>query len=586
MKTKIGSNMKVRSLRTKLTIMCLIILIVPTFVIGSSSYFVSKSEMNESGKVALKNSVQMVIGMISFLNGQVEAGNLTLEEAQEKLRIELLGVKDANNKRPIKIKYTVGKTGYPWAVNQDAVSVMNPSNEGQNLMNAVSEDGVQVGKEFVEVGTNGGGFVTYKWALPGTDQVETKISYVEKDPYWGWIIGSGAYFNEFNSGATKVLYIVLIITTVAVILGAIIVGFVSGRFTKPIIMIAKRLNAVADGDLTVEEVKIRSKDEIGELAQDFNHMIKNIRFLIGEVNLSTKQVAASSKELTLGAEHTGQATEHITVAIQESAAGAKEQQLMLQKTTSSLEEISIGMQRITDSSLTIAESSADAMEMASLGGTAVQHTVKQMDLINHSVNETDAVMRMLDERTQQIDTMLHAITDIAQQTNLLALNASIEAARAGEEGRGFSVVASEVRKLAEQSNQSSGQISELIQNMRKDMEHSLKTMERVKQDVDSGIKIANETEQQFNKIVASTNHIAQQTEELSSITQQITASVQEISASGENVSSLALQAADNSQNIAASAEEQLASMQQITGLATTLSDMSQKLQELTVKFKY
>ncbi|KAF6613490.1 methyl-accepting chemotaxis protein, partial [Paenibacillus sp. EKM208P] len=113
-------------------------------------------------------------------------------------------------------------------------------------------------------------------------------------------------------------------------------------------------------------------------------------------------------------------------------------------------------------------------------------------------------MRMLDERTQQIDTMLHAITDIAQQTNLLALNASIEAARAGEEGRGFSVVASEVRKLAEQSNQSSGQISELIQNMRKDMEHSLKTMERVKQDVDSGIKIASETEQQFNKIVTST----------------------------------------------------------------------------------
>lgn len=84
-------------------------------------------------------------------------------------------------------------------------------------------------------------------------------------------------------------------------------------------MIAKRLNAVADGDLTVEEVKMNSKDEVGELAQDFNHMIKNIRYLIGEVNLSTKQVAASSKELTLGAEHTGQATEHITIAIQESA---------------------------------------------------------------------------------------------------------------------------------------------------------------------------------------------------------------------------------------------------------------------------
>ncbi|MFB5677659.1 methyl-accepting chemotaxis protein [Paenibacillus terreus] len=586
MKTKIGSIMKLRSLRTKLIILCLIILIVPTFVIGASSYLGSKKELNESGKAALEHSVHMVIGMINLLNEQVENGDLTLEQAQEKLRGELLGAQNADNKRPIKSEYTVGETGYPWAVSKDAVSVMNPSNEGQNLTDVVTEDGVHLGKKLVEVGTSGGGFVTYKWALPGTNQVETKVSYVEMDPHWGWIIGSGAYLSEFNSGATQVLYLVLVIAAVAVVLGAIIVSLISGRFTKPILLIAKRLNAVADGDLTVEEVKLKSKDEIGELAQDFNHMIKNMRHLIREVNLSTKQVASSSKELTLGAEHTGQATEHITVAIQESAAGAKEQQAMLQRTTSSLEEISIGMQRITESSMTIAESSAEAMEMASIGGTAVQHTVKQMGLINHSVNETDAVMRQLDDRTQQIDTMLHAITDIAKQTNLLALNASIEAARAGEEGRGFSVVAEEVRKLAEQSNQSSEQIARLIQDMRIDMEHSLKTMERVKLDVDSGIQIANETEQQFNKIVTSTSHIAQQTEELASIAQQITASAQEISASGENVSSLAVQAADNSQNIAASAEEQLASMQQITSLASTLSDMSQKLQDLTVKFKY
>ncbi|MFB5684208.1 methyl-accepting chemotaxis protein [Paenibacillus terreus] len=578
--------MKLRSLRTKLIILCLIILIVPTFVIGASSYLGSKKELNESGKAALEHSVHMVIGMINLLNEQVENGDLTLEQAQEKLRGELLGAQNADNKRPIKSEYTVGETGYPWAVSKDAVSVMNPSNEGQNLTDVVTEDGVHLGKKLVEVGTSGGGFVTYKWALPGTNQVETKVSYVEMDPHWGWIIGSGAYLSEFNSGATQVLYLVLVIAAVAVVLGAIIVSLISGRFTKPILLIAKRLNAVADGDLTVEEVKLKSKDEIGELAQDFNHMIKNMRHLIREVNLSTKQVASSSKELTLGAEHTGQATEHITVAIQESAAGAKEQQAMLQRTTSSLEEISIGMQRITESSMTIAESSAEAMEMASIGGTAVQHTVKQMGLINHSVNETDAVMRQLDDRTQQIDTMLHAITDIAKQTNLLALNASIEAARAGEEGRGFSVVAEEVRKLAEQSNQSSEQIARLIQDMRIDMEHSLKTMERVKLDVDSGIQIANETEQQFNKIVTSTSHIAQQTEELASIAQQITASAQEISASGENVSSLAVQAADNSQNIAASAEEQLASMQQITSLASTLSDMSQKLQDLTVKFKY
>jgi methyl-accepting chemotaxis protein len=406
------------------------------------------------------------------------------------------------------------------------------------------------------------------------------------DPHWGWIIGSGAYLSEFNSGATQVLYLVIIVTAVAVVLGSVIVSIVSGRLTKPILKIAKRLKSVADGDLTVEEVKIKSKDEIGELSKDFNEMIKNMRYLIRQVDLSTKQVASSSKELNLGAEHTSQATENITISIQESAVGAQEQQMMLQRTTNSLEEISIGIQRIAESSSTIADSSVDAMELANIGSTAIEHTTKQMSLINHSVNETDVVMRMLDERSQQIGTMLHAITDIANQTNLLALNASIEAARAGEEGRGFSVVAAEVRKLAEQSNQSSGQISTLIHDMRTDIEQSLKTLERVKQDVDSGIQIASETEQQFNKIVGSTNFIAQQTEELASVTQQITASVQEITAGQEQVSNLALQAADHSQNIAASSEEQLASMEQITSLATTLSDMSQQLERLTIQFKY
>ncbi|PAF33518.1 methyl-accepting chemotaxis protein [Paenibacillus sp. 7516] len=586
MKTKIGSILKMRTLRAKLVSLCLVILIVPTIVIGFSSYTVSKNEMNESGKAALENSVRMVIGMINLLNEQVENGNLTLEQAQEKLRVELLGEKNADNKRPVKSEYTVGETGYPWAVSKDARSVMNPSNEGQDLTDVVTEDGVYLGKELVNVGTAGGGFVTYKWALPDTGEVETKVSYVEMDPHWGWIIGSGAYLSEFNSGATQVLYLVLIIMVVAVVLGSIIVSIISGRLTKPILMVAKRLKSVADGDLTVEEVKMKSKDEIGELSQDFNHMIKNMRTLISQVDLSTKQVASSSKELTLGAEHTSQATENITISIQESAAGAQEQQMMLQRTTNSLEEISIGIQRIAESSSTIADSSVDAMELANIGGTAVEHTAKQMNLINKSVNETDVVMRMLDERSQQIGTMLHAITDIAKQTNLLALNASIEAARAGEEGRGFSVVAAEVRKLAEQSNQSSGQISTLIQDMRTDIEQSLKTLNRVKQDVDSGIQIANETEQQFNKIVGSTNFIAQQTEELASVTQQITASVQEITAGQEQVSNLALQAADNSQNIAASSEEQLASMEQITSLATTLSDMSQKLERLTIQFKY
>jgi methyl-accepting chemotaxis protein len=577
---------KLNSLRTKLIILCLSVLLVPMIVVGISSYIFSKDKLDDSGKLQLKQNVRVVIGMINLMNDQVEAGTITLEDAQEKIRQELLGVKDADNKRPFKKQYIVGETGYPWAVNEKAISVMNPANEGTDLTNVKTQDGVMMGKELLRLGEEGGGYLTYKWKLANSEQIATKVSYVEAAPHWGWIVGAGVYMTEFNSGAKEILYLVSLIAAIAIILGAAIVSFVASRFTKPILLVAKKLNTVANGDFTVEPVKIKSKDEVGELAGDFNNMVSSMRQLISQVHLSTEKVAASSKELTMSAEQTSKTTEQITNDIQESASGADEQQSMLQKTMTSLEEISVGVQRIAESSSLIAESSADTTETAGLGEIAVQNTVKQMNSISISVHESDAVIKLLDQKTQKINEMLSVITDIANQTNLLALNAAIEAARAGEHGRGFSVVAQEVRKLADQSNQSSGQIANLIDEMQQDMSQSIQTMGRVKEEVRSGLQIANETERRFNDIVMSTGQISQQIEELASITQEISASVQEVSVSGENVANIAKIASGNSQNIAASAEEQLASMEEVTVLATTLSKMAEDLQELAVKFKF
>ncbi|CAM4040227.1 methyl-accepting chemotaxis protein [Saccharibacillus endophyticus] len=580
------STIKIRSIRTKLMILCLAILIVPTVVTGTTSYIVSKDEMNKSGKAALENNVNMVIGMINLLNNQVETGQLTLEQAQEKLRNELLGEKDSQNNRVIKKEYTVGETGYPWAISQEAISLMNPSNEGQNLMDIVTEDGLNLGKELVKVGLDGGGFVSYQWSLSDSDETKTKVAYVKIDPNWGWIIGSSAYLSEFDIGATQVLYFVILVTAIAIILGSIIVSIGSARLTKPILMIAKRLKSIANGDWNVEQVTTYSDDEIGELCNDFNHMISNMRYLISQVDLSTQQVASSSRELTLGVKHATEFAENITVLVQKSSSGAQDQQTMLQNASHSLQEISIGVRQIAENSSIIADSSADTMRLANMGSKAIDQTAQQMNLINKSVNQMDTVMRTLDQNSRNIDLIVDAITGIAQQTNLLALNASIEASRAGEEGRGFSVVAAEVRKLAEQSNGSSGQISKLIQDMRKDIKRSFETLEQVKADVDSGMNIAAETEQQFHKIVISTNLIAQQSEELAGVTEQISASVQEITAGQEQVLSLAVQVADNSQHGVESSEEQLASMEQINSLATTLSNMSQNLEQLIIKFKY
>lgn len=579
-------KIQIASLRAKLTILCLGILLVPILLIGITTYGSTKKELDQAGQTALKNNVKMVIGMINLMNERVEAGQLTLEEAQEKVRQELLGPKNGDNKRPIKKEYTIGETGYLWAINEKAVSVMNPSNEGQDVMDVKTEDGILLGKELIEKGTINGGYVSYNWQIANSDDVETKVSYVQLEPHWGWIVGSGAYLTEFNSGANKILTLVVLIASISTIIGIIIVSFFSKLFTKPIVLVAKQLNRVADGDLTVEELKITSKDEIGNLANDFNYMIKNIRHLIREVDLSAQQVASSSKELTASAEETSKANEHITLAIQEAASGAEEQQNALYKTTSSIEEISIGMQRIAESSSSIAETSTETRETAEDGGMAVQKTVQQMNSIHKSVNESDTVIKLLDKRTSDISGMLNVITDISAQTNLLALNAAIEAARAGEHGRGFAVVAEEVRKLADQSTQSSNQITQLLGEIQLDMNQSIQTMDKVKEEVETGIEIANDTDQKFKKILSSTSHISQQIEELASITQQISASLQEISASGENVAHIAQQATDHSQNIASSAEEQLASMEEVSALAMSLSNMAEELQKLTRSFTY
>lgn len=575
---------KPTSIRTKLIMLCVIILIVPTTILGISTYVSSKKQLNEAGQDQLKRSTEMVLGMISLLNQEVQAKNMTLEEAQEKLRVELYGEKGADNTRTLKEEYTFGKEGYIYASDDEATLVMHPFTEGQNIYDSKSEDGVMVGQETVAIGKEGG-FLYYKWLNESKNKTEDKVSYVERDPYWGWTIASTAYLSEFNSSASEIANIVLIVAAIAIVLGSIVAYYFSVRFTKPIIQISGELNRAAEGDFSGEDIKVTTKDEIGSLTEDFNKMRANTKVLLAHVNNSTEHVAASSEQLSASAEETSKATEEITHAIQLIATGAEDSTNSLQESSQSLDEVTIGIQNLAENSATISEAGTMIAEKAQQGNVYVEQTVKQINSINNKVNESGQVLQLLDSSSNEIGEISKVITDIADQTNLLALNAAIEAARAGEHGKGFAVVAEEVRKLAEQSQNSSHQISDLIKDIQLNMARSTESMNQVKVEVQDGLEIVSKTEVSFQEIVTAMEQMKQQLTDMAATVQQMSAGAQEVSATVTNNTHTMKEASYQSQQVAATTEEQLAAMQEVTHSANSLSKLAVELQEIVNKFK-
>jgi len=384
----------------------------------------------------------------------------------------------------------------------------------------------------------------------------------------------------FKTSKTVTITIIVISILFSIGLGYLIAQLIS----RPLKKVVTLVEQVANGDLT-QTTDIDSKDEVGVLAKSMNDMVLSLRGLIQDVMNTSQQVAASSEELTASAEQTSRATEEITNTIQGIAEGAETATASLEESSTGLEEVTLGIQNIAESSNTIAEAGSQATAQAKMGGEFVGKTVQQIQAINHSVNESGEAIKSLDKRSQEIGEITKVINEIANQTNLLALNAAIEAARAGEHGKGFAVVADEVRKLAEQSQQSSTQISELIKEIQLDMGRSNDSINKVKSDVQEGLTIVGKTEESFTVILDSLGKVGMQIDDMAATAEQISASAQEVSANVASSASVSQDASMNSQSVAASTEEQLASMEEISSASNNLSVMAMNLSELVSKFK-
>ncbi len=373
------------------------------------------------------------------------------------------------------------------------------------------------------------------------------------------------------------IFAVLISLIIAMIMGTII--------SRPIKGMAKAAQKIAEGDLTAEQIRIKNRDEVGDLALAFNQMAQNLKNLITNVSQNTVQVSASAAELTASADQTIQATEQITSAMQEVASGSEAQGKNATESSQAMKNMTNGIQQLASTTAAVSELAIETNTEANKGNDSLQRVISQMDTINTAVLESATVVKKLGNHSVEIGNIISIITDIAEQTNLLALNAAIEAARAGDHGRGFAVVADEVKKLAEQSKNSAEQIAGLISEIQQETNRAVTVMDTGTQEVQVGMKVVKVAEEGFSKIVDLIEQVSKQIQEATTVSEEMSSSAEQIYASFDDIATIAQTSSSNLQNVASASEEQLATIEEVAASAATLSTMAEELQSQVSKFK-
>lgn len=574
------------TIKTKLVLISSLLLIIPILILGLISYNVSKQQLGDSGKLLLKNSVEMTLQEIDENQQLVDAGKLSQDQAQENVRIYMLGKKKTDGTRPINKNINLGANGYLLAYDQAGNEAAHPSLEGKNVWTTQDKkDGSYLVQEQIKVGNNGGGYLTYWWTLPNSNTIAQKITYQKVDPNWKWVVSAGSYMSDFNQGSNQILHLMIIVLIVIMIIGALIILAFSQHIAYPIRKISEAVDIVAAGNFNIPEFNIKNKDETGKLKESFKVMVQNIRELISSIKQSSNVVVDSTTVLEEIVAGNTSSTNEVASAIDGIAKSSSEQAKYTENGVSRIKNLADKIDYVTELTVQSSNTAEEANNFGHEGLSIVKLLIEKSKDNSNSTIKASEIIHEVDGISMEIGSITEAISEISSQTNLLALNAAIEAARAGEQGKGFAVVAEEVRKLAYESAQSATKVKKLIDGIQNKSKLAVQAMEQSKVIAEEQEEAVRSTEDIFNKIVIAIDEIVDNVKSIRDSSTDMDKEKNKMVEILENLSASTEENSAASQQVAAATEEQLANIEQVLSNTQQLKNLADELKKSINKFE-
>ncbi|WP_206114192.1 methyl-accepting chemotaxis protein [Bacillus altitudinis] len=573
-----------RSVFFQLMSAIIVITILTGGLVGTTGCFLAKNVLIDAGKADLKHIVNGAMATLEQLNDRVENKELTLEQAQEQARIYLSGPKNDNGKgyQFQKSDFIYKNKGYLVAYGVDYSSQVHPVNDI-----GVIPDNTTNRQKMVAGATAKGEdahYITYMDKDDATGEEKQKLAYMNQFTPWNWSIGIAVFQDEFYKELEQMkLYIILITAGVALLSMGVFYLAARGkvRLLKQVTAASKE---IAAGNLERTSLK-ETSDEIGQLAKGFNHMSGELRTLVSGLQETSSQLVESATDLSAISEETSASSEEIGRAIGDISTGTLHQASDLEVANQQMTQFNQSIENVKEQSDQIKRIS-DQSNQSSQQGQQIVQQLKQSN--EQSIQASQGIrsgIEQLSTKVQDISQITDTIESISNETNLLALNASIEAARAGEHGKGFSVVASEVRNLAEQTKQSAVQIQQMIQGIKEETTATAgmmsKTMDRFAE-LDEAVHA---TEQEFNSISTS---ISQTIVETNAMAKELNTLLEQndlITKAMHGAAHISQENAAAIEEITASTDEQVTAISNVAKAAERLNELSMRLNQDIARYR-